>query len=176
MTTRKLGALSTLILAMGAAGCAGFGNPTFVPPGEGYEVVFKVVDKKLRIRAISINGEVACEPAAEGNDRPVCEDGYSTRLSPGRHYLQIQVTQSGESGHKDAEERILFEAEGRYLCEVSERFVETGHTAVEQVGFKEPTVACRVVAAGELEGDAGEAEPPAASDAPPADDPGTTAG
>ena len=157
MTTRSLARWSTLAAFVAAGGCAGFGSPTFVAPGEGYDVTFKVADNKLRIRAISIDGQVACEPTAEGEGRPSCEDGFQTRLSPGRHYLQIQVTQPGETGHKDAEERLTFEAEGHYVCEVSERFVETKSTAVDQVGFSEPTVACRIATASELGGDEVEA-------------------
>ncbi len=164
MTTRRLARWSTLVGWLGAAGCAGFGNPTFVPPGEGYDVSFDVTDAKLRIRAISIDGQVACEPTAEGQGRPPCARGFETRLSPGRHYLQIQVTMPGETGHKDAEERIVFEAEGRYLCEVSERFVETHHTAVESVGFSEPTVACRVVTAAEAKDAEDDAPAPDAAD------------
>jgi hypothetical protein len=160
-----------------SAGCAGLLAPAHVAPGEGYEVEFSTAEPKLRIQAIAIDGAVACEPAAEGEGRPECEVPFVTRVTPGRHYLQIQVTKRSEGGHKDAEERIGFDADGRYACVVSEHFVTTGKTAIEEFGFPEPIVECRVLDAKpkpmpEAEPEADEPATPEAEDAtePEADD------
>jgi hypothetical protein len=159
---RRLVASSLLTFV---AGCAGMTSSSQLGPGEGYEVVFSTVDPKLHIRAISIDSEVLCEPASEAQGRPECGETFTTRVAPGRHYLQIQVTKPGETGHDDAEQRIMFESAGRYACEISEKFVTTHKTAVDESGFPEPIVECRVLPVADVS-----AADEAAADAPDQDE------
>lgn len=146
--------------------CAGVTSPTHLPPDAGYGVTFSTAEavQRLQLRAVAIDGHMACEPEAEGNGNPACGEAFTTRITPGRHYLQIQVIRPGESGHVDAEQRVAFEAEGHYQCVVRDVFTKTKSTAIDDLGYPEPHVECTPgPPPAETEAAEGEADPDTAA-------------
>lgn len=125
--------------------CAGTGG-RHEPPEAGYDVTFStaVAVHRLRLQTVMIDGAVVCEPEAEGNGHPSCDEVVDTRIAPGKHYVQVLVTRPGETSRDAAEDRITFEAEGHYECVVRDVFTATKASAIQDYGYPEPKVACEV--------------------------------
>lgn len=154
---------SFLPLSLVSAPCAGVGG-RHEPPQAGHDVTFSTARavQRLRLQTVMIDGAVVCEPEAEGNGHPPCDEVVDTKIAPGKHYLQILVTRPGETNRDAAEQRVTFEAEGSYQCVVRDVFVRTKSGAVGDTGYPEPKVACEVVQAiasgpADPPGDSGEA-------------------
>jgi hypothetical protein len=137
--------LSLVPLTLVSAPCAVAGV-RHEPPAAGYDVTFSTAQavQRLRLQTVMIDGAVVCEPEAEGNGHPTCDEIVTTRVAPGKHYLQILVSRPGETSRDAAEERVTFEAEGAYACVVRDVFTTTKSTAVDEMGYPEPQVACEV--------------------------------